>query len=90
MSLQEIQLENNLSKNHIIVCGSRHCLAYALDTPSFFIWGEHIMEGDEREKIMISPIEINLKFSVSQVACGFDHSLILESGGFKVHGFGNN
>jgi hypothetical protein len=56
MSLQEIQLENNLSKNHIIVCGSRHCLAYALDTPSFFIWGEHIMEGDEREKIIISPI----------------------------------
>ena len=48
------------------------------------------MEGDEREKIIINPIEINLKFSVCQVACGFDHSLILESGGFKVHGFGNN
>ncbi len=59
-----------------IVCGSRHCIAFESD--KCYKWGEHLLEGSEKEQVILEPIEIILKFCISEVACGFDHTLMLD------------
>ncbi len=43
-----------------IICGSRHCIAFKRD--KCYMWGEHLVEGSDKEQVILEPLEINLKF----------------------------
>jgi alpha-tubulin suppressor-like RCC1 family protein len=75
-SLKEIPSYLHKIEEMHIVCGSRHCIAFKND--KCYMWGEHLIEGSEKEQVILEPVEINLKFQISQVACGFDHTLLLD------------
>ena len=61
-----------------IVCGFRHCIAFKNDSSKCYMWGEHLLEGSEKEQVILEPIEISVKFSISEVSCGFDHTLMVD------------
>ena len=75
-TLREMPSFSNKIEGMSITCGSRHCIAYKSD--KCFMWGEHLLEGSEKEQVILEPIEIILKFQISEVACGFDHTLLLD------------
>jgi hypothetical protein len=43
-----------------IICGSRHCIAFK--SAKCYMWGEHLIEGSDKEQLILEPIEISLKF----------------------------
>ncbi len=75
-----------------IACGFRHCIAFYKNDESkrCYLWGEHMVADSESEQIILEPIEISTSFIISEVACGFDHTLMLDSEKLRVFGFGMN
>jgi alpha-tubulin suppressor-like RCC1 family protein len=65
--------------------GVKHAVAVADDL--VYVWGEFVYE--DKERVVPVPMQLDFKLKVADVACGFDHTLVLTHN-HQVYGMGKN